>query len=173
MSKNPRPTIANERIKSLPNLVFRSATTASIMSFKSAEIVKLSLSVYLAMKINFVNFIGDLVTVSNITDELQLITQAMSKDSRIGSEYFKYGFGYGGPNLPKEIKSFNKYCNDINMKIPLISELELINDSHLKFIKETLLESNQDKLIPFNIYKISYKDNTDVTVESQKLLLIS
>jgi nucleotide sugar dehydrogenase len=146
--------------------------TASIMSFKSAEIVKLSLSVYLAMKINFVNFIGDLVTVSNITDELQLITQAMSKDSRIGSEYFKYGFGYGGPNLPKEIKSFNKYCNDINMKIPLISELELINDSHLKFIKETLLESNQDKLIPFNIYKISYKDNTDVTVESQKLLLI-
>lgn len=144
----------------------------SVLSFKSAEIAKLALSSYLAMKIDFVNFIGDLCAVSNLTNEITLITDSLSKDKRIGSEYFKYGFGYGGPNLPKEVRAFNKYCESINMKVPLVSELELINDSHLKFIKEKALDNNPDKTNPFNVYKISYKDNTDNVIESQKLLLV-
>ena len=146
--------------------------SVSMMSFKSAEIAKLALSAYSAMKINFANFIGDLCSVSNLTEDIKIVLDSISKDNKVGSINFNYGFGYGGPNLPKEVVAFNKYCDSINMKIPLVSELELINDSHLKFIEEKLLDYNPNTDTPFNIYKISYKDNTDVIVESQKLLLV-
>lgn len=144
----------------------------SILSYKAAEITKLSISSFLAFKSNYANFIGDLCSVSNIENEINLVLDCLSKDKRIGGDYLKFGVGFGGPNLPKEIRSFNTYCESIGMKVSMIDDLELISESHNKFLKERLIKNNPDKEIPFNIYGISYKNNSDITVESKKLSLV-
>ena len=62
------------------------------MSTTEAEITKLSLNCFLTTKISFANMIGDLAIKSNCNPAN--ILQSISGDSRIGSKYLNYGYGF-------------------------------------------------------------------------------
>jgi UDPglucose 6-dehydrogenase len=75
------------------------------MSSKAAEIAKLSINTFSSMKISFINMLGDLFVKSGLENESGLILSTISKDSRVGTKSLKYGFGYGGINLPRDTKT--------------------------------------------------------------------
>ena len=75
------------------------------MSSKSAEIVKIAINSFISMKISFANTLGDLLLKSEMNNELNTILHSIGSDPRIGVKSFKHGFGYGGNNLPRDIKT--------------------------------------------------------------------
>jgi UDPglucose 6-dehydrogenase len=138
------------------------------MSSRAAEIVKLSINSFISMKISFANTLGDLLLKSNLKEETNTILHSIGSDSRIGSKSFKYGFGYGGLNLPRDMKTLSEYYKNYNIDTTLISSVKDSNENHSKFLKDYYISQNPNKSIPFVMECISFKKGTNNLINSQQ-----
>jgi UDPglucose 6-dehydrogenase len=138
------------------------------MSSKAAEISKLSINAYLSMKISFVNMLGDLFIKSGLKEECGVILNAIGGDSRIGSKSLKYGFGYGGLNLPRDSKTLTEFIKKYEIDDTLISSIKNSNENHLKFLKEHYISQNPNKETPFVVEYIGFKKGTENLMNSQQ-----
>jgi len=142
----------------------------SVMSTTSAEIVKIAVNCYMTTKISFANMIGEVLVLSGLEDEIDEVLSSIASDSRIGSKYMKYGFGFGGPCLPRDNRAFGKYAEKLGLKYNLGSTTDDFNNEHAKFLKNYFLNKNTENL-PFHFEYISYKRGTDILTESQQYKL--
>jgi len=138
------------------------------MSFKAAEISKLSINTYLSMKISFANMLGDLFVKSGLKEESGVILNTIGSDSRIGSKSFKYGFGYGGLSLPRDSKTLTEFIKRYEIDDTLILSIKDSNENHSKFLKEYYISQNPDKGIPFVMEYITFKKGTNNLINSQQ-----
>jgi UDP-glucose 6-dehydrogenase len=137
------------------------------MSLKASEITKLSINSFLSMKISFANMLGDLFVKSGLENETTSILHTIGNDSRIGTKSLKYGFGYGGINLPRDTKTLTEYLKKYDIDTTLIRSIKDSNENHSKFLKEYYMTQNPNKEIPFVIDNIGFKKGTDNLVNSQ------
>ena len=115
----------------------------------SAEITKISLNCSLISKISMANEIGDLAIKSGV--DPNKILNAIGSDSRIGSKYFKYGFGYGGVCFPRDSRAFIKYSNDLGIKSSMVIAAEEVNKNHLQFQLDEFFKNNsKNKMVVFD-----------------------
>jgi UDPglucose 6-dehydrogenase len=138
------------------------------MSLKAAEIAKLSINSFISMKISFVNTLGDLLVKSDLKEETNAILHSISCDSRVGSKSFKYGFGYGGLNLPRDMKTLSEHYKKYDIDTTLITSVKDGNENHSKFLKEYYISQNPYKEIPFVIEYIGFKRGVNNLINSQQ-----
>jgi UDPglucose 6-dehydrogenase len=138
------------------------------MSSKAAEITKLSINSFISMKISFVNTLGDLLVKSDLKEETNAILHSISSDSRVGSKSFKYGFGYGGLNLPRDMKTLSEYYKNYDIDTTLIDSVKDSNENHSKFLKDYYISQNPNISIPFVMEYITFKKGTNNLINSQQ-----
>ena len=138
------------------------------MSLLSAEITKLSLNCFLTMKIAFANAIGDLSL--HVGGEHKKVLRAIAGDKRIEGRYLSYGFGYGGPCLPRDNYALNAYAMQVGVPLYLSTATQTANEAHLFFQKSKYLAKySPEEVIVFD--EVTYKSNTDLIEKSQSLAL--
>jgi nucleotide sugar dehydrogenase len=138
------------------------------MSRLSAEIAKLATNCFLTTKISFANAIGDLAT--QMGAEPEKILEAVGADHRIGSAFLKYGFGYGGPCLPRDNRAMEVVGRDGNYELLFSKTTDEINQKHLVFMEQLFMKKfAPDQEIIFD--QVSYKKGTEIIEESQQLAL--
>ena len=146
-----------------PNIKFK------LMKLKEAEITKIAINCYITMKISYANLIGDFAKSVDCNEDI--ILDAIGNDSRIGNKYLKYGYGFGGPCLPRDNRAlyyyFNKSNKNQNINLNLCNITDDNNRNHLLFQYEELKKSIE----PIEFKYITYKDSSDILEESQKLKL--
>jgi nucleotide sugar dehydrogenase len=157
---------ASEFLINLYNRLCVSNPKVHIMSRLSAEITKLATNCYLTMKISFANAIGDLAR--SVGAEEDKILDAIGADSRIGNKYLKYGFGFGGPCFPRDNHALLAYSNYSNVALHLSKATVEVNQQHLEFQLNELLNQNKDV---YYFDSVAYKPNTDIIEASQQLQL--
>ncbi len=140
------------------------------MSLTAAELVKISINSFLTFKISFANMIGEVLTLSKLDKDIDPALAAIGSDKRIGTKYLKYGFGYGGPCLPRDNRSLAHYFEKIGLNFPLGNIIDKFNQDHVIFLTDQLIKNNKNNL-PFFIESITYKKNSDIIEESQQLQL--
>ena len=140
------------------------------MSTTAAELVKLAVNCYLTTKISYANMVGEVMISSGMEDEVDNVLGAIGADSRVGSKYLKYGYGFGGPCLPRDNRAFAAFANKLGMKYNLGETTDNFNNEHSKFLRDYFIKQNKDNL-PFCFDYISYKKGTDILTESQQYLL--
>ena len=140
------------------------------MSLTAAEIVKIGVNCFLTTKISYANTLGQVLIKSGLTADVDKALAAVGADARVGKKYLKFGFGFGGPCLPRDNRSFGHYANKLGLKFNLGSIVDGFNREHAEFLKEYFIELNTDHR-PYYMDTISYKKNTDIFEESQQLLL--
>jgi len=134
----------------------------------SAEIAKLALNCALTMKIAFANAIGDLAKSVGASPEQ--ILAVVGADTRIGSEFLKYGFGYGGACLTRDNRALNLFANKHNHELLQAVATDEMNRRHLVFqVEEYLRVCRADQPIHFD--SVTYKPGTEILEESQPLAL--
>lgn len=162
--------LANELIQ-IYEKIQTTSVNAHIMSPKAAEITKIGINCFLTTKISFANMMGDILTKSNLGNEINSVLNAIGGDSRVGNKYMKYGFGFGGPCLPRDNRALGHYANELGMKLNLPLTVDDFNKEHAEFVKNFFIKQNPDKSIPFVMNYITYKRGTDILEESQQFKL--
>lgn len=71
------------------------------MSMENAELAKVSLNAFITTKITFANMLADLCERIPGGD-VDIVTDALGSDERIGHKYLKGALGYGGPCFPRD-----------------------------------------------------------------------
>lgn len=145
--------------------ILQNKPTIHRMSRKEAEITKIALNCFLTTKIAFANMVGDIAQLSNC--DPSIILNAIGTDSRVGNKYLKYGFGFGGPCLPRDNKALAKYGSEIGLNALISIASDNSNFQHLEHQIDYFIQNNS-KEKPVYIAGVSYKKNTDIIEESQQ-----
>lgn len=172
LGSNPRED--NDKIiKEIKTLYQKIQTTRAIvcsMSTTAAEITKIGVNCFLTTKISYANMLGDVLHLSGCGDEVTGVLNAIGTDSRIGRKYLGYGFGYGGPCLPRDNRAFAAFAKSLGLEYNLGYVTDEINNQHSKFVCD-FYDNINDKNLPFYFDSITYKKNTDILTESQQYRL--
>ena len=143
------------------------------MTSKSAEIYRLAYSSFLHTKINFANFLGELMLNYGTSDETKLLLKSLGYDNAISENNFNFGFGVGGPWIPTENRVLGQVSNDNRLEFVLPFVNEDFNSNHHQFVKKHFISLNPDKTTPFVFTGIGYKDMSIDITESPKSELVS
>ena len=139
------------------------------LNFKEAELAKILLNTYITMKISFANFIGELARFDDGINA-RSIAEAVSADSRVGSKYFRPGLGYGGPCFPRDNRALISYSKTLGTSADLAIATDKINLRTPDTIAKNIL-ARFPKLSSVGVYGLTYKENSEVTEESQSIML--
>jgi len=162
--------LSNELVQ-IYNKIQTTPVNAYVMSPKAAELTKIGINCFLTTKISYANMMGDIMVKSGLENEIDLVLAAVGGDTRVGKKYMKYGFGFGGPCLPRDNRALGHYAKNIGMELNLPLTVDNFNKEHAKFLKEHYIQKNPDKTVPFVMNYITYKKGTDILEESQQFQL--
>ena len=144
----------------------------NFMSLTAAELTKMALNCYLTMKISYANQVGEVLSRFGLGEEIDTVLDAIGADSRVGSKYLGYGFGFGGPCLPRDNRAFAHAAERVGLKNNIGLTIDAFNDEHSDFLADYLCEKNPNKKCPFYFEEgITYKKGTDILEESQQYKL--
>jgi nucleotide sugar dehydrogenase len=162
--------LANELIE-IYNKIQTTSVNAYVMSPKAAEICKIGVNSFLTTKIVYANMMGNIMSKAGIHNEIDMVLSAIGGDTRIGKKYLKYGFGFGGPCLPKDNRVLGHFANNLGLKLNLPLIIDNFNKEHADFVKNFFIQQNPDRSVPFVMDYITYKKGTDILEESQQFQL--
>ncbi len=159
---------SGDSIESIYRSICKNEPRFARMDRLSAEITKLSINCFLTTKISFANSIGDLC--EKVGAQTDNVLKAIGADSRIGGKYLGYGFGFGGPCLPRDNRALNKFAQQNDYPLLLGQTTDEVNRKHLEFQIEWYLKSfDAEDTISFDY--ITYKKDSIIIEESQQLAL--
>ena len=138
------------------------------MSLTAAELVKIATNCFLTTKISYANMLGEVLIRSGLREDVDRALAAVGADSRVGGKYMRYGFGYGGPCLPRDNRAFAHYANRVGLDFPLGMIVDDFNRQHTLFMIQDLIRQNYQDL-PYYMPSLTYKPHTDILEESQQL----
>ena len=135
------------------------------MTTTEAEITKIAINCFITTKISFANMIGDLLHKKEC--DSTKVLNAIGSDSRIGNKCLQYGYGFGGPCFPRDNRALFNYAQTQNMYFELCKTTDNLNENHLLYQYNNI----KNTIDPIEFTYITYKDNSDILEESQKLKL--
>lgn len=138
----------------------------SRMTPTEAEVTKIAVNCFLTTKIAFANAIGDLT--KSLGGNENNVLAAIGSDQRIGHKFLNYGFGYGGPCLPRDNRALGVAASEAGMELPLSAATDLSNQLHTEF-QSVQFKQTADKKIPIVFEDLAYKAHSNIIEESQKL----
>ena len=65
--------------------------------------------------------------------EIRTVLNAIGDDSRVGRKYLNYGYGYGGPCLPRDNRAFAAFAKKQGLEYNLGETTDNFNQQHAKF----------------------------------------
>lgn len=157
---------ATERVEQLNRAVVPKLPTVHRLTRLEAEIAKLALNCFLTLKISFANSIGDLATRAGA--DPQRILDVLKTDHRVGPALMQYGFGFGGPCLPRDNRAMGAFASTLGITMPIQPAVDQANSSHLAFQVAQTLQSHP-RSVPVDIHGVAYKAGTTLLDESQPL----
>ena len=153
-------------------LFFRSVTVPGtlihVLGLTTAEIVKMALNCWTTMKISFANMIGQIMIHAGQGAEIKQALRAVGDSKRCGHAAMQFGFGYGGPCLPRDNRSLYNYAQEIGVDYELGNLVDQFNHNHAEFLATYFWDQNSQRL-PFYFDHVSYKRGVTFTEESHQL----
>lgn len=141
------------------------------LSLTGAEITKISINCFLAMKIAYANLIGEIVINSWEEENIESIMDAIGSDSRVGKKYLSYGFPPGGPCIPRDCKALNVHAYKAGLDTKFFHAIDGENNRHLEYLVSYYQNKNKDRSVPFIFSYLGYKKGVDILTESYQLKL--
>lgn len=137
------------------------------IGFTACEIMKMAYNCFYTMKISFANQLGQMLYRGGGWKDKDTFYEILKLNDTIGEVASSFGFGYGGPCLPRDNRSLVKYAKKIGVDYTIGDVVDQYNDKHLEFLHELYTKENNKKL-PYYFSFISYKPFTDLDEPSQQ-----
>jgi UDPglucose 6-dehydrogenase len=140
------------------------------MNFVNAELAKIAVNTFVTTKISYANMLAD------ICDRLpganvDVVTQAVGSDSRIGTKYLKGATGYGGPCFPRDNAAFGVLARSLGARAELAEATDALNRYQVERVMGAV-EARLGDSGSVGVLGLSYKPDTAVVEESQGVALV-
>jgi UDPglucose 6-dehydrogenase len=140
------------------------------MTIENAELAKIALNTYVTTKITFANMLADLCERLPQGD-VDVVTDAIGLDTRIGRKYLKGALGYGGPCFPRDNVALGYIAQQLGTRASIAETTDGYNralPSQLMTRLEQVMQSAQTVAV----LGLAYKPYSHVTEESHSILLV-
>jgi len=142
-----------------------------VTSAQSAEIIKHASNAFLALKISFINAVGNLA--ESVDADIEDIALGMGLDSRIGPKFLRAGLGYGGSCFPKDVAAFHWVAQKQGVNFELLQEIRKINETQREVFFNKVLSAlwtlRGKRLAAFGL---AFKGDTDDIRDSPAISVI-
>lgn len=139
------------------------------MNFVNAELTKISVNTYVTTKISYANMLCE-ICEKLPGGNVDVVTEAIGLDSRIGKKYLKGGPAFGGPCFPRDNRAFISLAKNLKSTYNIADSTLKTNIRQIdRLIKVVLGYVNKKSVV--GILGLSYKPFTDVIEESPGLIL--
>jgi UDPglucose 6-dehydrogenase len=139
------------------------------MNFVNAEITKLAVNTYMTTKISFANMLARLcerLPEANV----DTVTAALGRDSRIGPKYLKGAVSYGGPCFPRDNLAMTTLARQLGVPADLAQVIDQFNRVQVTWLAD-LVQEHSPEGGTVGVLGLTYKPNTDVVEEAVGFLL--
>ncbi len=136
----------------------------------SAEMIKLASNAFLAMKISFINEIGNVCEAvgADVTD----VSRGIGLDERIGPAFLKAGLGWGGSCFGKDVSSLKSLAANSGYHFQLLNSVIEVNELQKRRVIKKL-ERHLGSLAGRNValLGLAFKPDTDDMRAASSLVL--
>jgi UDPglucose 6-dehydrogenase len=139
------------------------------MNFVNAELTKISVNTFVTTKISYANMLADICDRLDGAD-VDVVTEAVGSDSRIGRKYLRGAIGYGGPCFPRDNIAFGTLASRLGANADIARATDTINRLQIdRLVAAVKLRVPKGAVVA--VLGMSYKPDTSVIEESQGVML--
>jgi GDP-mannose 6-dehydrogenase len=160
---------ADEAAQTVAELYDDLPGTVSIVSLRTAEMIKYACNAFHALKIGFANEVGSLASSLGVNPEQVMATMCKDTKLNISPTYLKPGFAFGGSCLPKDLRALTFRASRLDLKLPLLESVLPSNDEHLRRSIQNVLALPGKRI---GIFGVAFKEDTDDLRESPVITII-
>ncbi len=166
---DPRPARV---LRDLYSPFVRTGNEIQVMDVASAEITKYAANAMLAMRISFMNTIGQLCERAGA--DVEQVRRGIGSDRRIGPTYLFPGVGYGGSCFPKDVKALASTLKELGLDASIPDAVERVNERQKRLLAKLAVERFGEDLRgrTFAVWGLAFKPNTDDMREAPSLVTI-
>jgi UDPglucose 6-dehydrogenase len=138
-------------------------TPVVVTDLTTAELVKVAANSFLATKISYINAMAEVCEA--VGADVHDLAEALAYDTRIGSKFLKPGLGFGGGCLPKDIRAFMHWAEELGVgqAVAFLREVDGINQRRRARTVDLVRELAHGDLAGRRIAALgaSFKPNSD------------
>jgi len=161
---------SGEHLESCYRDIMGPAVPARRMTLENAELAKISVNAYVTVKITFANMLAELC--ARLPDgNVDVISDALGLDARIGRKYLTGGLGFGGPCFPRDNVALGFIANALGVRADLPETTDRLNRS----VADRILRQLGPKItrdLSVGVLGLAYKPLSHVIEESQAIQLV-
>jgi UDPglucose 6-dehydrogenase len=139
------------------------------MSLENAELAKISVNAFVTTKITFANMLAELCAALPGGD-VDVVSDAIGMDSRIGRKYLTGGLGYGGPCFPRD----NVALGFVAAALGAQSDLPVTIDRMNRALVDRIILQLRARIprdVTVALLGLAYKPSSHVIEESQAIVM--
>jgi UDPglucose 6-dehydrogenase len=126
----------------------------------SAELIKYAANAFLALKISYINEIGQLA--EKVGADIVQVAKGIGLDARIGTRFLQAGIGWGGSCFGKDTAALVSTAAEYGLTMPIVESAREINRRMRERVVEKLLaELKILKGRTIGLLGLAFKPNTD------------
>ncbi len=126
----------------------------------SAELIKYAANAFLALKISYINEIGQLA--EKVGADITQVAKGIGLDARIGTRFLQAGIGWGGSCFGKDTAALIATAAEYGLSAPIVEAAREINRRQRERVVEKLLaELKILKGRTIGLLGLAFKPNTD------------
>jgi len=160
---------SDQAAQAVANLYAELPGEVSLVSLRTAEMIKYTCNAFHALKIGFANEIGSLASSVGVDAAQVMATMCRDTKLNISPAYLKPGFAFGGSCLPKDLRALAFRASRLDLKLPLLESVLPSNDEHLRRSIHQVFALPGKRI---GIYGLAFKEGTDDLRESPVITII-
>jgi UDPglucose 6-dehydrogenase len=157
------------QLEELYSRVMENNAPAARMSLENAELTKISVNTFVTTKITFANMLAE-ICEKLPGGNIDVVTNALGLDTRIGRKYLTGALGYGGPCFPRDNVALSFIAKELGVSAKLAETTDSMNRAVAAKVVKRLRPLIRDNAT-VAVLGLSYKPFSHVTEESQALYI--
>ncbi|MBN8891521.1 MAG: nucleotide sugar dehydrogenase [Rhodospirillales bacterium] len=139
------------------------------MGWIDAEITKIAVNTFVTTKISYANMLSEMCERLPGAD-VDVVTAALGRDSRIGPKYLRAALGYGGPCFPRDNVALASLARGLGVAADIAVATDAINRRQVDRVV-ALVQRLAGGPVTVAVLGMAYKPDTPVVDESQGVLI--
>ncbi len=160
---------SGSQLEEIYSRVMTNGSPSARMSLENAELTKISVNSFVTTKITFANMLAE-ICEKLPGGNIDIVTNALGLDTRIGRKYLTGAIGYGGPCFPRDNVALTFIAKELGVEARLAETTDSMNRAVAQKVAEKIRPMIREGAT-VAVLGLSYKPFSHITEESQGVFI--